>query len=498
MLLNLNYFSHSLSRKLLLAFLAISAIVTTVATLVQLYVDYEQDINSIKNNIEVVDKSYKKTITNSVWDFNKRQLQVQLDGVRSLSGIQYVIVKDLTKTIGQAGLMPEGDFLTQTYDLIYNNGGKKILVGKMSVYAGTDQVWDRIYKKVLFLFLLQFFKSLIVTALFYMVIQLLVVRHLSDMGKYFKNFDLQSLQYDFKLKRSLTFLNHAQKKDELDALTDAINQMRHFLKKSYSDMNEINSNLEKIVADKTTLIIQQRQKMEFASKMTSLGEMAGGIAHEINTPLAALSLNTELLIEKIEKSGSDKNYILNSLQKNIKIIFRIGKTVQALKTFSRNGGTDEYTNASINSIIEETVALCQEKINSNQITLKLPQLASDIEISCREVEISQVLLNLISNAHDAILPHEKKWIQIDFHENEMQVSISVTDSGLGIPEDVRKKMFQPFYSTKEVGKGTGLGLSISKGIMESHGGELYIDDKSPNTRFVMIIPKTATALVKIC
>lgn len=469
---------------------------TAGATLVELYIEYHNHLDGIKSNIEMVDKSYKKTITNSVWEFHTEQLQLQLEGVLSLSGIQYVkVINDQEKIVGEAGQMPEGKMLSQNYDLLYDNRGEKIFIGQISVYAGTKQIWDKLYKKLIFVFLTQFLKSFIVSALYYLVIRRLVTRHIVDISNYLKNFNLKNPYHAFKLKRALTS-NQLQQKDELDILTDAINQMRYSINQSYSAIDQLNRNLEQTVEIKTKVIIEQRQKMEFATKMKSLGEMAGGMAHEINSPLAALHLSTEILLEKVKKSELTHEVFEKHLLKNQKIISRIAKIIHSLKTFSRDGSKDSLQNVLINSIIEDTLILCQEKMNAQKIKLILPDYSSLAQISCRPVEISQVLLNLLNNAYDAVSAYEKKWIKIDLQETEKQILISVTDCGLGIPEDIRMKIFQPFYSTKDVGKGTGLGLSISMGIMESHGGELMVDEASTHTRFIMIIPRNVPQIAK--
>jgi C4-dicarboxylate-specific signal transduction histidine kinase len=95
----------------------------------------------------------------------------------------------------------------------------------------------------------------------------------------------------------------------------------------------------------------------------------------------------------------------------------------------------------------------------------------------------------LSNAYDAVADIEERWVRVELWEAEAAVEISVTDSGRGIGADLAERVFEPFFSTKEVGKGTGLGLSISRGIIESHGGSLTLDMTCPNTRFVIHLPK---------
>jgi C4-dicarboxylate-specific signal transduction histidine kinase len=98
-------------------------------------------------------------------------------------------------------------------------------------------------------------------------------------------------------------------------------------------------------------------------------------------------------------------------------------------------------------------------------------------------------LNLLNNSFDATQSLTDRWIKVKAWEEPNQISISVTDSGHGIPEGIREKILEPFFTTKEVGKGTGLGLSISLGIIKSHGGTLEIDGNAENTRFLIHLPK---------
>ena len=105
------------------------------------------------------------------------------------------------------------------------------------------------------------------------------------------------------------------------------------------------------------------------------------------------------------------------------------------------------------------------------------------------MQLGQVLLNLLSNAHDAVQALSEKWVKVAVEDRGPDLLISVTDSGPGIPTEVADRLMEPFYTTKEVGKGTGLGLSISKGIIDAHQGKIELDRHSPNTRFNITLPK---------
>ena len=229
------------------------------------------------------------------------------------------------------------------------------------------------------------------------------------------------------------------------------------------------------------------------SKLATLGEMASGMAHEINNPLAILLSRVTIMKEQLERAEYGK--IKDGLTRTEDTIFRISKIIKGLKTFSRNAEKDPFLSTPIKTIIEDTLELCRQKFSKEQVELKL-NLIPDVTIDCRASQITQVLVNLINNAYDAIHKENGAWIEIDVIEMIDTVTISVTDSGKGIPADVAEKIMQPFFTTKEVGKGTGLGLSISKGIIEDHQGHLTLDRHHANTRFVIEIPINLNELEK--
>jgi C4-dicarboxylate-specific signal transduction histidine kinase len=230
-------------------------------------------------------------------------------------------------------------------------------------------------------------------------------------------------------------------------------------------------------------------KLIEASNLASLGEMAGGIAHEINNPLTIINgyLDRLLLLASRERlTAKEMNRLVSAAQKTV---FRIRGIVNGLRNFSRDSQHESLTTARVGDIIEETMDLCREKFHNHAVGLKVDG-ALTTEICCRKLQISQVLINLLNNAYQAVLNAEAKEISIDGQEAGPDILIAVTDSGPGIPASLQHKMFQPFFTTKEVGQGTGLGLSISKGLIESQNGSLEFDPTSVRTRFIVRLPRT--------
>ena len=251
--------------------------------------------------------------------------------------------------------------------------------------------------------------------------------------------------------------------------------------------------VEKIKAEAE--LEDERAKFSHNARMASLGEMAAGIAHEINNPLTIIVGYAKQLQKLMKLDSFDKKRISNASEKILDTSFRISKIVKGLKTFSRDTHAEELKNESVVKIINETLSFCSERYKNAGFSLSVEfekEEDQDLLINCRSVEISQVILNLLNNAHDAVSENDvlDKWVKIYISHNEEFNIISVIDCGKGISKELSEKILEPFFTTKDVNKGTGLGLSISKGIIEKHGGSLKIDFNSNNTKFDIILPKT--------
>lgn len=235
------------------------------------------------------------------------------------------------------------------------------------------------------------------------------------------------------------------------------------------------------------LIKEQQARMISSAKLSSLGEMASGIAHEINNPLAIIKGKAYQLTKKIEKGDLDANYLKNEIAKIEHNSLRIVKIIKGLRTFSRHGDSDPFQNVHFKNILDDVLELCQERFKYQGVELKTTGNLG-VMIRCQVTQLAQVVLNLLNNAHDAVVLSNEPWVHLDVESDDSKIRITVTDSGKGIDKEIAEKIMQPFFTTKEVGVGTGLGLSISKGIIEMHDGKLFLDQDYPNTRFVIDLP----------
>ena len=235
------------------------------------------------------------------------------------------------------------------------------------------------------------------------------------------------------------------------------------------------------------LIKDQQARMISSAKLSSLGEMASGIAHEINNPLAIIKGKAYQILKKLENGDVNVDFLSKEISKIEQNSLRIVKIIKGLRTFSRHGEGDPFKAVTFKSVLDDVLELCYERFKYQGVELKV---SGDLttEIRCQETQLAQVLLNLINNAHDAVVNTTKPWVHVHVENDGDILRIMITDSGSGISEEIAQKIMQPFFTTKEVGMGTGLGLSISKGIVEMHGGRLFLDKNCPNTRFIIDLP----------
>jgi two-component system NtrC family sensor kinase len=312
----------------------------------------------------------------------------------------------------------------------------------------------------------------------------------------------------FEENESLVQLE-VQNNTEIGLLTSTFNQMslkvyrtRRDLKMKIQELERANQNLK----EAQTQLVQ-------SAKMTSLGQLVAGVAHELNNPIAFIYSNTSHLreyseklfkiIEEIEKHPELSKQIkedneFDYIQKDLPLLIkscqdgaqRTRDIVLGLRNFSRLEES-QLKEIDLHESIDMTLELLRGE-TKNRI-----QIVRDFEpiplVHCYASQVNQVIMNILTNAVHAIEGNGNIWISthaIKASSNDVgKVQISIRDSGTGMSADVVEKIFEPFFTTKDVGKGTGLGLSISYGIIQNHGGDIQVRSK-PNqgTEFIITIP----------
>lgn len=231
----------------------------------------------------------------------------------------------------------------------------------------------------------------------------------------------------------------------------------------------------------------QQGELIHTSNLKALGEMAGGIAHEINNPLQTLSLQSRALRSSFTDMKSLPPVVTEQLDTVESTITKIAKLVKGLRDLTRDVANDPVGYFFIKEALDDVMSVSSEKVKNLGITMEV-RGDTDLAVHGHMVQVSQVLINLLNNSIDALANLESKWIVIDVKEIRTGVCLEITDSGPGIPKAIAEKLMLPFFTTKPPGKGTGLGLSISKSIIERNGGRFFLDTKAAHTKFVIELP----------
>ena len=235
-------------------------------------------------------------------------------------------------------------------------------------------------------------------------------------------------------------------------------------------------------------LTEQQVRLISSTNLATLGETAAGIAHEINNPLTVILARAQVLIHMFETQKTvEPQDAIKNLKSIEMTVERIVKIIVSLRRLSRQSSTDTKDPVNFSRLLGDVHEILRQKFYDAGISLKMT-VSSEETLQCRETEISQVLLNLINNAYDAVSGSPSPWVVVEQAVQEGVLRISVTDSGGGISKAVAARLFKPFFTTKTVGKGTGLGLSIASRIADDHGGMLFLDSTCSNTRFTLELP----------
>ncbi|MEW5800574.1 MAG: ATP-binding protein [bacterium] len=291
-------------------------------------------------------------------------------------------------------------------------------------------------------------------------------------------------------------------RDEIGQLASSFNRMVQALRKSREELEEWGKTLEKKVESRTKDLKDAYQKLETAnahliqsSKLASIGELAAGMAHEINNPMNIVIGYAELLLDEVTPDTESSTYIQGILEAGQ----RVSVIIKNLLIFARQG-KQEYSSFSVHALIDHALSFVQRLLEKEGIRIERNYEHDLPLLYVRGSQLEQVFLNLIMNAKDALLDKaEKKGETFDkvlkiqarrVQENQVpMVRITFRDTGAGIKPENLNRVFDPFFTTKREDRGTGLGLSISYGIIKDHQGSIRVESREGEfTEFTVDLP----------
>jgi two-component system NtrC family sensor kinase len=286
-----------------------------------------------------------------------------------------------------------------------------------------------------------------------------------------------------------------QSRSEMGRLASSFNEMAEDLGQAQGELKEWTHTLEERVEEKTRNLQQAQEHLVQREKMASLGTLAAVVAHEINNPLSGVLTYAKLVHKMMQGKGPGPEK-LDSIRKYLKTmeteVSRCGEIVGNLLEFSRKSGT-AAEEVDVSDLVERTLFLIGHKLRLQQISLE-KDFSTDVPpVTCDADQIQQALLAILMNAMDAMPDGGVLKVGTRLggpgEAGERCVEIEITDSGVGIPPEIKGRLFDPFFTTKQDKESVGLGLAVVQGIVKSHHGKIDVDSEPGRTAFVMTLPQ---------
>lgn len=423
-----------------------------------------------------IERSYRDSLANAMWFFNNGQIKNILNGIMQFEDIHYVSAEIKNGDFFQLG-KPVQDENSRRYevDIRLSMPDKEMTVGYLSIESNLDGVVQRLSKKFWLILVSQALKTFFVSFFVLFIIYYLVTRHLGVIAAFAASLDIKQKNNFLKLDRS----THPQP-DELDQITQAMNQMKQNL------------------IDEAAAREQAEQRLRHAHKMEAIGQLTGGIAHDFNNILGIVMGNLELLQSRLEDNIPAQERIKKALTASR----RAADLTAKLLHFARKEAL-KVSQVSVNDFIDNLEELISKSLTAS---IKVEShLSEDLwQVAVNPGELEDTLLNLSLNARDAmpeggtltiktqnkVLDQTFTKAHPDCEEGEF-VTLSISDTGTGMSDEVLENALEPFFTTKEQGKGTGLGLSMVYGFVLRSGGSIVIDSTlGQGTTFHIFLPRT--------
>jgi C4-dicarboxylate-specific signal transduction histidine kinase len=261
-------------------------------------------------------------------------------------------------------------------------------------------------------------------------------------------------------------------------------------RRAEADLQRARDELEVRVQQRTTELIALQSELAHVLRVTTMGELAASIAHEVNQPLAAIVTNANAGQRWLAADPPNTAEVEASLKRIVRDGERASEIVKRIRTFVKKGSPHTATPEDLNNLVDEVFGLVRDASSRHQVEIRSELGRGLPTVNADRVQLQQVVLNLVMNAIDAMRDvHEgpRRLTVRTRAEEPSQVVVSISDTGIGVGEDLTDRLFEPFYTTKA--SGMGMGLSVSRSIVESHGGRLWASvNRGPGATFTFTLP----------
>jgi signal transduction histidine kinase len=489
---------RSLSFKTLLITWTITSAFTILFTTLQIFYEYQSEKDDLYDTYNIINDLYVAPLSESLWIMNKSIINTQANSLVNFPYVSYVKILDEDVVYFERGQSDSRS--SKKFDLTY----KDEKIGVLEVALNVSLLEGKFLKRVMVTVLIQGLKAVFVCILLFFAYELLITRRLRRVSNFLiSNPDATS--------KGETIPFDTERSDELGILVKNINGFINYIFGLNKSLKSLNDDLEKKVDERTYQLKEKNVKLveviedlekahdqlATSERLASLGKMTSGIAHEIKNPvyiiINSVALIRELLDEFVDEVPEDVKKkldielvgeIKDLCDRSEKSCDRVGNIINSMLSLSR-ASDDAKENADVGALIKSAVEFAYEAFRSkNQFTCTL-RINSDLKMEKAKVyktELSRSIINIVDNAFYSMMGMKDKTsnedykpvLAVDVSETEQEVIIKIKDNGLGIPDDVKKNIFNPFFTTKPAGDGTGLGMSMTYDIIKKHGGTIEL------------------------
>ena len=474
---------QSIGKVLLVWIVLFSSLMTVVLSGIQLYIDYQVELDTIETRLHEIENSYKGSIEASLWNVDVRQLEIQLEGIKRLPDVQSVIIEE-KQNIGSAIFLQKGNsggqVIERQYDLIHVDGADTIHIGTLYIEVSLKAVYRRLVQKALTIMLVQgvktFFVSLFILYLFYR----LVTRHIIFIEHFLNHVDLRNPFRRLVLRRT-----DKKEHDELDKLVESYNAMSVNLRDAYDEVKNVNHELEQdIVARKKAEAEVKLLNEELEDRVEQRTAELQAANNELNSFCYSVSHDLRAPIRRVE--GFRRNFMASYggqideqgqhyLQRMEAGIVEMNEMIDSFLKLSKSTSFElKMAEVNLSHIALRVISKLHERDQHRHVTV---DIQPDVYTDCDSRLMELLLTNLLDNAWKYTSHTHEPYISFYVQSGEQEPVFVIEDNGVGFDMDFAKNLFAPFTRLHpgEEFQGTGIGLATVKRIVSRHGGSVWAE-----------------------
>lgn len=479
--------NYGIARRLLFSIIVFSSCVTLLATSIQLYTDYQRELDVISNRLNDIRGSYIGSISASLWNLDIQQLELQLEGIKHLPDIKAVELKEHTEQISKPlhlirGEKSDRNTIVKNYRILHKTGDVEREIGMLSIQVSLTEVYQRLWDKAIVILFSQGIKTFLVSLFTLYIFYYLVTHHLTEIARFLKDFNVAQEPKTLVLHRK-----PRAREDELDQVVKAFNSLSDNLHQAYEHLREVNSQLkEDNIArrkaeeevNRLNAVLEQRvhqrtAELEAANK--ELGTFCYSVSHDLRAPLRRIEGFRRILSEEYQERLDERGlHYLTRIEVGTR---EMAEMIDSFLRLSRaTQGEMVVQPVNLSRQVEDIFARIQEREPQRQLELILqPNIFADVDHRFFDV----LFTNLLDNACKYSRQQQNAKISFGVILRHGEVIYYVEDNGVGFDMAYANRLFSPFSRLHKASEfdGVGIGLATVQRIIARHGGRIWAQSK---------------------